>query len=664
MGLNAVAGGAMFSLGSGGFMAAYALALGANNLQVGILAALPPISQIIQLPAILLVERFRHRKAVGLPAWFLAQLMWLPIGAAPFMLDAPGAPAITAVIVFLAIRGLFNPVWVTASTSWMRDLVPQSMLGRYFGRRQAMVTTAVVIVGLAGSFFVQWWQGAVAPENEIYAYSLLIMGGWLLFGLTGPLLLTGVKEPLMPPAPESERSALSIILEPLRDANFRNLARFLLVWNFSLNLAVPFFAIYMLTRLGYSLPLVVGFTILSQIANVLFVRVWGAMADQVGSKAVLSLASSLYLLVIIGWTFTTNPGSHFLTIPLITALHVFAGIAAAGTLLTIQTLGLKLAPEGKATPYLGIAGLATGLGGGIGPIVGGALADYFSTRSFRIDLTWSSPTDVLELPAITLTGFDFLFVIAFFLGLISLNLLTTLREEGEISRAEALGELMRGADPAMRAVSSVPGVGAVSAASYGYIKRVPGADVALGVMAYQLASSAQAAVTSAGRGRRLAQDVQSLVGGALEETIERVEGIGEHSLELARHTTRGAIHAGDNIGEHAAQVAHAAVTGTLRTLARAPEAAREALRGVGYGSVQGALESGNDSAGVAAAAIQAAREVASELGIAEEEAAAVVAQGVLDAAAVAGGEALDTIRDVLPEEIRNLDAGQHPADSG
>ena len=39
-----VANGSMLSLGSGGFMAAYALALGANNLKVGILAALPFIT--------------------------------------------------------------------------------------------------------------------------------------------------------------------------------------------------------------------------------------------------------------------------------------------------------------------------------------------------------------------------------------------------------------------------------------------------------------------------------------------------------------------------------------------------------------------------------------------------------------------------------------------
>ncbi len=60
--------GAMFSLGSGGFMAAYALALGANNFQVGILAALPFITQVAQLPTILAVEHFRVRKAIAIPA--------------------------------------------------------------------------------------------------------------------------------------------------------------------------------------------------------------------------------------------------------------------------------------------------------------------------------------------------------------------------------------------------------------------------------------------------------------------------------------------------------------------------------------------------------------------------------------------------------------------
>ncbi len=112
-----VLSGAVFSLGSGGFMAAYALALGANNLQVGILAALPFVFQVLQLPSILVIEKFRTRKAIGLPAWFVAQLMWLPIGAVPFLLETPGAAAVSAVIALMAIRGVFTGIWTTSMNS-------------------------------------------------------------------------------------------------------------------------------------------------------------------------------------------------------------------------------------------------------------------------------------------------------------------------------------------------------------------------------------------------------------------------------------------------------------------------------------------------------------------------------------------------------------------
>ena len=169
--------GAMFILGSGGFMAAYALALGANNLQVGILAALPFVFQVVQLPAILVIEKFKARKAIGVPAWFLAQLMWLPIRTVPFLLETPGAAAVSAVIAFMAIRDLFTAFWITASTSWLRDLVPRELLGNYFSRRLALMTVAVAAVGLGGSFFVRWWQGAAAPDNGIFAYSFLLIGG-------------------------------------------------------------------------------------------------------------------------------------------------------------------------------------------------------------------------------------------------------------------------------------------------------------------------------------------------------------------------------------------------------------------------------------------------------------------------------------------------------
>ena len=350
------------------------------------------------------------------------------------------------------------------------------------------------MVGLSGSFFARWWEGRSAPGDDILAYSFLLIGGALTFGLASPLLAARVREPLMPAASTSGRSAFSTLLEPLRDRNFSQLVRFLFLWSFASNLAIPFFAVYMLARLGLSLPAVIGLTMLSQLTSIMFVRAWGPLADRAGSKTVLSLSASLYLLVILGWTFTTLPERYPLTLLLLVVLHIFVGIAVAGVTPTVETIAPKLAPEGKATPFLGVAGIATGMGAGLGPMVGGLAADYFSFRSFAIKFSWTAPGEVFDFPALSLTGFDFLFVIAFLVGTLSLNLLVALREEGEVSRDVALAGLMTSAGPMARAVSSVPGLNAVSAFAYGYLRRVPGAEAAMGISAYQLASSTQAAV--------------------------------------------------------------------------------------------------------------------------------------------------------------------------
>lgn len=647
-----VSNGVIQSLSSGGFMAAFALALGANNLQVGIIAALPFITQLVQIPAILAVERFRMRKAIGIPALMVAQLLWVPIGAVPFVLETPGAVALAVVIGLTGIRGFFFPVWTTVVSSWMRDLVPREILGSYFSRRMAIVTVAMVIVGLGGSFFVNWWQNSAPPENAIWAYSFLLIGGGLTMGIIGPVAASRVQEPLMPRSLKSHRSAIGILAEPLRDRNFLHLVRFLFLWSIASNLAIPFFAVYMLKGLGLSLPTVIGFTVLGQVSNVLFLRVWGPMADSAGNKTVLSLSASLYLLVILGWVFVGNPSENFLAWPLLSVLHIFAGIAAAGVTLTTYTLALKVAPEDKATSFVGLASIATNIGAGIGPIAGGLMADFLVGRSLRIDISWLSTEGVLDIGAFSASGFDFLFLVAFLLGLFSLNLLVALREQGEIPRGIALAELTSPAEPAMRAISSVPGLGTVSGFSYGYLKRVPGADVALGVAAYQLAESSRMAVASVSRGRRLMGSVTQAVKRALDEAVDEMEDVAHHGAELARHATRGAIHVGGDLVGQLERVSKGAVVGALHALAESGVPPPEVLRGAGYGAVQGAIEAGEDPVEAVAHALQAARESAEMLGMDSDEAAAALAEGALAAAADSGEDVLNAVRSALPDSSR------------
>lgn len=55
---------AMGTLTGGVFLVAFVLELGASNLVIGILAAIPPLAQLIQIPSIYLIEKYGSRRAI------------------------------------------------------------------------------------------------------------------------------------------------------------------------------------------------------------------------------------------------------------------------------------------------------------------------------------------------------------------------------------------------------------------------------------------------------------------------------------------------------------------------------------------------------------------------------------------------------------------------
>jgi len=250
-----------FSITTSGFLAAYALALGCNNFQIGILAALPFLAQPIQILAIPLVERFRRRKIITLASWIPAQLLWLPIALIPLFLNVPSSSAVALMLVILGIRGVFASVTACSWNSWLRDLVPQQVLGSFFARRQMRANLAAMTFGLVASFFVTYWQGLAPTGNEALGYTFPLLFGAVFLGLASPLFMSMIPEPLMQPSPKPQPSFFSTISIPFRDGNYRCLLSFLLLWGLALNMSIPFFAVYMLLRLGLPLSAVIGFRV-------------------------------------------------------------------------------------------------------------------------------------------------------------------------------------------------------------------------------------------------------------------------------------------------------------------------------------------------------------------------------------------------------------------
>src|SRR5207237_7766068 len=108
-------------------LTAFALHLGASNLMIGILASAPFLTQLLQVPAILVVERLRARKRIAVLTSIVGRLMLLVMAATAF------ATGLAPVLIFLAAQYVLcglSAVGACAWNAWIRDLAPDDRLGQ------------------------------------------------------------------------------------------------------------------------------------------------------------------------------------------------------------------------------------------------------------------------------------------------------------------------------------------------------------------------------------------------------------------------------------------------------------------------------------------------------------------------------------------------------
>ncbi len=442
---------AMVTLTGGAFLVAFALKLGASNLVIGLLAAIPALAQLLQVPSIYLIQKVQNRRAISVVGAALSRLPWLLVALIPFLFSREGGLA--CLLAALTVNGVFTAAVSASWSSWMRDLVPQERLGSFFSRRLSLATALATALSLAAAVLLDLW-GNYLPRYELHAYSVLFFVGCGV-GMLGVYYISRIPEPRMAPM---QRGFLRLIIQPLRDVNFRNLIRFLGPWNFAVNLAAPFFVVYMFKQLGMRMSSVMGLTALSQLMNFAFLRAWGRLSDRFSNKSVLAVSGPLFMLCILGWTFTTLPGWYTLTVPLLIGLHVFMGISTAGVTLASGNIGLKLAPRGEATSYLVASNLVNSLAAGLGPILGGRLADYFAKRELTWTVTWKGPGGEFSQPTLDLQHWDFVFFIAFAIGLYSIHRLSMVREVGEVKEKIVIRELIAESWMRVRNLSTAAGI--------------------------------------------------------------------------------------------------------------------------------------------------------------------------------------------------------------
>jgi MFS family permease len=431
------------SLLSGPLLVGYALLLGASNAGVGVLSALGPATQVLQLPTVALIERWRARKAICWWAACFARVTWLGVLVLPWALPAGARPP--ALFGLLLLASALGTVSGAAWNPWIRDFLPEDTRNRAFARRMAIATAIGAALSLLAGLAVD--ELGIRLESRAGGY-VIVLGVGASSALLGLAFLSRIPEPRMPPA--THRPWTDIVRAPLRHREFRALMSFLATWTFATHLSTPFFTVYLLRRLELPMSAVIAFAVLSQATAALVLRAWGRVADRFSTLTVLRVSCAGFLLSIAGWPVVGLLHASWLALIGLAVIHVLAGLSSAGVNLASGTVAMELAPRGAAAGYLATNALISGAASALAPVVAGLSADWLETRHLSVAR------------GVDLHGLDFLFVSTVLVGLYAIQRVLRVTERALPRRREVLAalleELREQMPEPLRAVTTVPTV--------------------------------------------------------------------------------------------------------------------------------------------------------------------------------------------------------------
>jgi len=277
------------------YITPYAILLGANNKIVGFLTSIPQIaSALIQFLSLKILGEKISRKQLSFWGAFSQALTWILIISLAFIYFVfnKKSPAIPLTLIFaytllVAARSIFAPAW----SSWMKDLVDEKSLGSYFGKRNRTVGFASLTSMLIAGFLLDLFKKINPFIGFVVIFTLAMVARF-----TSAYLLKLQHEPPF----KSHKSYYFTLWEFVRlmpHSNFGRFTAFVNLFMFSVAIAGPFFAVYMLKHLGLSYSKFTLVSLASSITSLLTMPYWGRLGDKYGNLKVLKITGFLIPLI-------------------------------------------------------------------------------------------------------------------------------------------------------------------------------------------------------------------------------------------------------------------------------------------------------------------------------------------------------------------------------
>ncbi len=345
--------------------------LGAPMVWVSVLASAPWLGQFGQALGVGLRVSGEGLKRACLLLATSARLLWLvPLG---FVLIRellpsrfPGPFPLNGFFALLGVTACTSAVLLNlgsvAWNSWMRELIPGSIRGRFLGLRQRSVQGAVVLAHAVAASLVGF-----SVRGRPVGYALLGLLA-VLHGLNSSRLLARV--PAAPSGPRPVGHPIRAAIGVLREPQFRGLLLCGAAFQFSMTLAGPYFAYYFTRGLGIPMSTVSLWTALTALGFLLAAPFWGRMFDRTRHPRLwISVCAAL---VGISPLWYLSPDAQIIRL-LAPAEFLTNGFAWAGYQLCMSALLFRLCPPRQAPVAFALYGASVGIAGTLGTWMGGWL---------------------------------------------------------------------------------------------------------------------------------------------------------------------------------------------------------------------------------------------------------------------------------------------------
>ena len=305
---------------SGSHLRIFAGMVGFGDTAFGIMGAMPFVATFGQLIASVLVERSGLVKYQFMHFASLHRLLWLVVAGVPLFFVLPSLTAVTIMIAVVGLSHFLNALAAPAWWTWMGNLIPRRVRGKYFATRErvAMGTQIVVVIGLGALMDAIYDSsaGGIQPV-ALWTVSIILAVGAisgtvdiLLFRGIREVIRTGRDEPKKPangPAVPREGLIRGFLIEPMKDRTFRHFVLYGATMTFSATISGWYFWLNAMDNLRFgSLGTNCLFLVIGPLTGIWAAPHLGKAVDRWGRQPVLIVCAFGALLSLLPWFFVSR----------------------------------------------------------------------------------------------------------------------------------------------------------------------------------------------------------------------------------------------------------------------------------------------------------------------------------------------------------------------